>query len=430
VISVHDTMHTYLLKCTMKPYCMEKICNLGKGETLFVKGPARITLRTGRIRIGGSDRSRFIVKEGRSCTLEGIQDSEVKVVLGSGAAIEKFKSFYYPRIWQKFSHEILQKKGVIMIMGAPDTGKTTFATFLANEALQKGISVAVIDSDIGQSDIGPPSTIGLAFLTHEITRMSEVAADEFYFIGTTSVQNVCDMVLGLKELVDSALEKVDVVIIDTCGYVLGDTGRRLKTSKLQAITPDVVVALQKGNELYPIVRGWHGEVVEVKAPKEARRVPRHIRREIRESRWGKTFEEAQERQIDLEEKKLLNTYLLSGKRIDTHIFAKLLQCEVLYAEEIPEGFFIVKKEKLHEYQHQPVSFSGSTLKALDSGWEENLVVGLLNHGQFIDLGIVKKINYHNMMAAISCREHEFDSIKFGRIKVDESGREQGFIDWC
>ena len=99
-------------------------------------------------------------------------------------------------------------------------------------------------------------------------------------------------------------------------------------------------------------------------------------------------------------------------------------------EEIPEGFFIVKKDKFHEYQPRNVSFSGDTLKILEAGWEENLVVGLQRKGIFVDLGIVKRINYSNMMAVISCREYDFDSIKFGRIKVDKSGYELGFIDWC
>ncbi|MBU7030072.1 MAG: hypothetical protein HXS48_24280 [Theionarchaea archaeon] len=408
---------------------METVRTLKKGETLLVKGPARITLKTGRIRIDGTDRSRYVVKKGSSCTLAGIQESQIEITLGSGAAVEKFE-VATPRIWLKYSHEILQKKGVIMIMGAPDTGKTTFATFLANQALEKGISVAVIDSDIGQSDIGPPSTIGLAFVKHTINQIADVAADEFYFVGTTSVQDVCDMVVGLMSLVEKAKKRAELVIIDTCGYVLGDTGRRLKVLKLQSINPDFVVALQRRGELHPILRTWRGSIIKADVPKEVRKVPRHTRKEIRESRWRKTFEEAQERQIDLEEKTLLNTYLLSGKSIDTNLFKKLLQCNVIYAEEIPEGYFIVKKEKFHEYQPKQVSFSGNTLKVLDVSWEENLVVGLRKKGTFVDLGIVKRVNYHNMMAVISCREHDFDTIKFGRIKVDESGCERGFIDWC
>jgi polynucleotide 5'-hydroxyl-kinase GRC3/NOL9 len=409
---------------------METVRALKKGETLTIKGPAHITVKTGRIRIGGADRSRYIVKEGSSCTVEGVQESHVNITLGAGAEIMECEPGSTPRMWLKYAHEILQKKGTIFIMGAPDTGKTTFAAFLANQALEKGISVAVIDSDIGQSDIGPPSTIGLAFLRHTVRRISDIPADEFYFVGTTSVQDVCDMVVGLTKLVEKAREKAELVIIDTCGYVQGDTGRRLKTLKLQSVNPDTVVALQRKEELYPILRSWRKDVIIAEAPREARRVPRHIRKEIRETRWRKAFEEAQDRQIDMEEKTLLNTYVLSGKRIEPHIFKKLLDCDVLHAEEIPEGFFIVKKEKFHEYQPRHVSFSGDTLKMLEAGWEENLVVGLLRNGIFVDLGIVKRINYTNMMAVISCREYDFDSIKFGRIKVDKSGYELGFIDWC
>ncbi|MBU7016169.1 MAG: hypothetical protein HXS44_01575 [Theionarchaea archaeon] len=409
---------------------METVRTLKKGGTLTIKGPARITLKTGRIRIGSADRSRYIVKEGNSCTIEGVQESHVNIALGAGAEIMEFEPGHTPRMWLKYAHEILQKKGTVFIMGAPDTGKTTFAAFLANQALEKGISVAVIDSDIGQSDIGPPSTIGLAFLRHPVRRMSDIPADEFYFVGSTSVQDVCDMVLGLTKLVEKARERADLVIIDTCGYVLGDTGRRLKILKLQSVNPDIVAALQREDELYPILRSWHKDVITVEAPREARKVPRHIRKEIRETRWRKTFEEAQDRQIDLEEKILLNTCLLSGKRIEPHIFEKLLDCDILHAEEIPEGFLIVKKDKFHEYQPRHVSFSGDTLKILEAGWEENLVVGLQRKGVFVDLGIVKTINYNNMVAVISCKEHDFDSIKFGRIKVEKSGYELGFIDWC
>ena len=408
---------------------METVRTVKKGETLIIRGPARITLKTGRIRIGGADRSRYIVKEGRSCTLEGVQQSEVEIRLGSEARIEN-NTISTPRIWLKYAHEILQEKGVIMVMGAPDTGKTTFAVFLANQAVKKGISTAVIDSDIGQSDIGPPSTIGLGVVHNTINQMSDIATDEFYFVGTTSVQDLCDMVIGLGNLVERAKKKAELTIIDTCGYVLGDNGRRLKTLKLHSLHPDIVVALERTNELYPILRNWNGYTIKVEVPREVKRIPRHIRREIRESKWRKAFEEAQDRQVDLEEKKLLNTHLLSGGKIDRRIFGKLLQCDVLHAEETYEGFFIVAREKFHEYQVDPVSFSGDTLKVLESGWEENLVVGLSRKGEFVDVGIVKKINYQTMMAVISCREYEFDTIKFGRIKVNEKGNELGFIDWC
>jgi polynucleotide 5'-kinase involved in rRNA processing len=177
------------------------------------------------------------------------------------------------------------------------------------------------------------------------------------------------------------------------------------------------------------LREWHGRILNVDIPKGIKKVPRHIRKEIRESRWKKAFKGAQERQVDLEEKRLLNTCVLSGDTIDPRIFRKLLQCKVFHAEEIPEGFFIIKKDIPHEYPPR-ISIAADTLKMLDAGWEEQLVVGLARQGQFVDIGIVKRINYKTMVAVISCKEYVFDTIKFGRIKVDESGSELGFIDWC
>jgi polynucleotide 5'-hydroxyl-kinase GRC3/NOL9 len=410
---------------------MNERYTLKKGEILRVRGPARVTLKTGRIQIGGSDRSRFIIKEGKTCTVEGIQQSRVEIKLGTGGEMYQQGNVpVAPRIWLKYAHEILQNKGTIMILGAPDTGKTTFTTFLANQALEKGIFPAVLDSDIGQSDIGPPTTIGLAFPTQPMNTLSDVEADEVYFIGTTSVHQVCDMVVGLQYLTQKAQKRSDLVIIDTCGYVHGDTGRRLKHTKLQAIRPDMVVALQIKEELRPILRSWRGTIINVSVPTGIKKVPRRKRKEIRQIRWCKALSQAQDRQVDLEEKTLLNTYLLSGKKTDKRLFKKLLHHDVLHAEEIPEGFFLVKKDTFHEYQSPAVTVTGNTLKTLDAGWEQNLVVGLLRDTICVDIGIIKKINYTSMMAVIACKEHDFDSISFGRVKVDESGYETGFIPWC
>lgn len=410
---------------------MNELYTLKKGESLRISGPARVALKTGRITIDGSDRSRFIIKEGKSCIVEGIQQSQVEIKVGTGGEIlHEDGTSTAPRIWLKYAHEILQKKGIVMVLGAPDTGKTTFTTFLANQALEKGLFPAVLDSDIGQSDIGPPATIGLAFPTHTIGRLSELQADEYYFIGTTSVHQVCDMVVGLQYLVKKAQERSDLVIIDTCGYVHGETGRRLKYTKLRAINPHIVVALQKKDELYPILRSWRGAVIQAAVPPGIKKVSRRTRKEIRQARWSKALSQAQHRQVDLEEKTLINTYLLSGKKTDTILFKKLLRQDVLHAEEIPEGFFIIKKDTFHEYQSTPVTVTGNTLKILEAGWEDNLVVGLLRDGICVDIGVIKKINYTSMMAVISCTEHEFDSIFFGRVKVDESGYETGFIPWC
>ncbi|MFA5295957.1 MAG: Clp1/GlmU family protein [Methanoregulaceae archaeon] len=46
-------------------------------------------------------------------------------------------------------------------MDAPDQGKTTFCRFLVQE-LSADTLTGFLDSDTGQSTIGPPATVGLA----------------------------------------------------------------------------------------------------------------------------------------------------------------------------------------------------------------------------------------------------------------------------
>ncbi len=50
-------------------------------------------------------------------------------------------------------------EGVCLLLGAADTGKTSLVLALANE-LSAQRPVGIVDADIGQSHIGPPTTVG------------------------------------------------------------------------------------------------------------------------------------------------------------------------------------------------------------------------------------------------------------------------------
>ncbi|MCX6029221.1 MAG: Clp1/GlmU family protein, partial [Chloroflexi bacterium] len=52
--------------------------------------------------------------------------------------------------------------GVILIVGAPDTGKSTLARYLYDRLTAAGRRVALLDGDPGQSTLGPPATMTLA----------------------------------------------------------------------------------------------------------------------------------------------------------------------------------------------------------------------------------------------------------------------------
>jgi polynucleotide 5'-kinase involved in rRNA processing len=141
------------------------------------------------------------------------------------------------------------KKGTVLLLGPTDSGKTTFAMELAKSFLQKRNTVSLIDSDIGQSTIGPPATIGARLLRDE----KDIGSDEYaalYFVGEISPdKNLLDMVMGTYLLACSFQKKADCTVIDTTGLVAGKNGFYLKYNKIRMIRPEYVVIFQKKDDL-------------------------------------------------------------------------------------------------------------------------------------------------------------------------------------
>lgn len=73
-----------------------------------------------------------------------------------------------PDQWRAFIDEVLPQARLLILVGAVDTGKTTLTTCLANRSLALGYKTAVVDADVGQSDIGPPTTVGLGLLRETV----------------------------------------------------------------------------------------------------------------------------------------------------------------------------------------------------------------------------------------------------------------------
>src|ERR671914_807621 len=88
--------------------------------------------------------------------------------------------------FERAYERLLESPGVVMLLGALDTGKTTFGLELARRAAAAGVSCAIVDADIVQSTVGPPTTVGLKLLgTHrDLTREGLRPADGLGFVGT------------------------------------------------------------------------------------------------------------------------------------------------------------------------------------------------------------------------------------------------------
>lgn len=152
--------------------------------------------------------------------------------------------------------EAAARARVTVIVGAGDTGKTSLAAGLAGALAARGAPVAVVDTDVGQSEVGPPTTIGLGAVRGPLGRLADAELLALEFIGDTSpVRRIAQTADAAGRLVRRALAGGFAhVIVDTGGLVAGALGLAVKRAKIRAIDPDLVLVVQRRDECEPLAR--------------------------------------------------------------------------------------------------------------------------------------------------------------------------------
>jgi len=148
---------------------------------------------------------------------------------------------------------VIGEHGVIMLIGAPDTGKTTLATLLLSDALNANRAVAFVDADIGTPTVGPPACVGLKWVRSHAD-LSRLEADELRFVGSVQPQGaILPHVVAAADLVEVARRDTDFIVLDTTGVVSGVVGQTLKYHLMELCNPGLVIAMQRGGEMEPTI---------------------------------------------------------------------------------------------------------------------------------------------------------------------------------
>ncbi len=148
----------------------------------------------------------------------------------------------------------LSDRGVVMLLGGVDTGKTTLARQIARAAVTAGRSAAIVDADVGNSMIGPPACVGLRVIRSPSDLDDLETPDRLHFVGEINPGRlVLQQVVATAALVEAARSQADVVVIDTSSEVSGVAGETLKYHKTELCRPDRIVAIQRGGELEPLM---------------------------------------------------------------------------------------------------------------------------------------------------------------------------------
>ena len=148
----------------------------------------------------------------------------------------------------------LGRKGraTVMVIGGVDSGKTTFCRFLLAQACGAGIVAGLVDAEMGQSTLGPPSTIGAKILRQPEEAFCDDLRPPFLcFVGGMSpAGRIGACVEGARKALDWVLANgAALAVIDTTGLVDGEAGRELKARKIALLDPDLVVGITRETEL-------------------------------------------------------------------------------------------------------------------------------------------------------------------------------------
>ncbi len=165
--------------------------------------------------------------------------------------------------WFELLDALKEEKGMAILLGANDTGKSTLAKFLFSHLCGQGLRVGLVDADIGQSFLGPPTTIGLSIFKSDPDWGVILSPPEIFFVGSITPEGHFPTFLkGVKRMVDKASSYApEVILVDTTGFVLGEAGKELKKRKIDLIRPRFIVALQKDDEIEPILETYQKNVL-------------------------------------------------------------------------------------------------------------------------------------------------------------------------
>jgi polynucleotide 5'-hydroxyl-kinase GRC3/NOL9 len=199
------------------------------------------------------------------------------------------------KVAQQLLSRGLIQTGTCLILGAADTGKTTLAAAMAKHVASSR-PVGIIDADIGQSHIGPPTTVGWAVVDNPQIDFSQLAAGGISFVGDiTPVGHLLQLTAAIIHCVQQASEVAKLIIVDTPGFIRGPAATALWWTVQRILKPKLILAVQRSDELSDILAGLRSaepQLEPVKSPPQIPTKSPQDRQRYRQSQFNKYFRDS------------------------------------------------------------------------------------------------------------------------------------------
>lgn len=345
--------------------------------------------------------------------------------------------------WEPTLDAVLTEGGTVQMIGGMDVGKTTFTRLLINRAVAAGKRIALLDTDPGQSEVGPPGCIGLAFVDAPVGSLSDLAPQALAFVGNTSpVAHLLEHAAGTARLAGLAGDRI--LIVDTCGYIQGGGARRLHQIEFDLLQPAHVIALQRSGELEPILAPLrHRAGCRVHTPPIPPMVTRKspgLRSQRRAMRFASYFETTTLHTFSFDEVALVGTWLAGSAPLPPHLLKFLNQAlgfhaRVYHAEMCDRVLGLMVSEPLPEEtpglamvqeQLKPQSFAVTVAPRM-----RHLLLGLESgNGKLLGLGLLEALDFRRRTLGVRTPVRTPQAahiLRFGTLRLTPDGKELGSL---
>jgi polynucleotide 5'-hydroxyl-kinase GRC3/NOL9 len=413
-----------------------------KGKTLLIDGPASVTLASGKAEVFGSSLqsgNRVVIREGKRLPFFIEETATVDVSSGEGSVVEETEGNTLPASWTEAYEElraIETKPTTAFVLGAVDSGKTSFCTYLVNRLVVSKKKVAILDGDLGQSDVGPPCTLAFAFVKKTVSDLFQLQTKNAFFVGTTSPNGAINKVIeGLKQLKKAILnENPEYIIIDTDGWVLEEDAIYYKIRLVEELDPDIVFFIQQKEELAPIFNTLEKyRKVTVESPSATRERSTEKRRNLRELGYIKYLKNAKVTSLPLNWVKIEESEPLGLSKTyedirEANKIYDMLGMKPLHFAKLEDRISIIigrrrwideeNVKKLEEYSKKKVVITRK-------GEEEGSIMALYGtDGKFRGIGTIQEVDYmRKTLKILTPVTGEISRIQIGKIRLDKNLKE-------
>ncbi len=338
-----------------------------------------------------------------------------------------------PPAWDAAANRFLEIGGTVLVLGGPDTGKSTLCQYLIYRAYAAGEPAALLDLDLGQSHLGPPGALGLGLFPPRFPGSSGLFPEGLYCIGQTSpLGAILEVAVGCRVLADQArAQGGPLLVVNTSGLVRGFAAHRLKQAKMELLQPHLVLALAREGELSSLLRTLDQEAQTMLLPMSSRALRRspEERRLYRETRFRRYFEKGQRLDFPLAQVTWQGAPLGGGGPLppgELNRWSKILGEQILYGVSGDTWINLLVDRPFSglpspEFQERLRLIGRSTLEhsllGLWDGSRRTLALGVLLPSPWQE----GRVQVFTPLPA--SRVPEVKRLSLGRLKLSLSGRE-------